>query len=63
VWIVIYRDGDDGLLHSFVTSTIEDLDSSISGIEMDNGHVRFVLDEDGNKVTPEQIGSRQIQAW
>ncbi|WP_038059126.1 hypothetical protein [Thiobacillus denitrificans] len=52
-----------GVVESFVAKDVQDLDGSISGIEMDGGSVCFVTSRHGEKVLPDQLGSSQSMAW
>lgn len=54
---------DKGVVKSFVAKDVQDLDGSISGIEMDGGSVCFVTNWKGETVSPEPLGSSQSMAW
>ena len=61
---IIYKDGDSGEVTNCVARSAEELNSNISGIEMDGGIVDRVLDCTKNDVRPEDIkGCIQTEAW
>lgn len=59
---VTYRD-KKGKVESFVALDLADLDGSLSGMDMDCGHLLHVVDVSGCKVSASEVGSVQTELW